>query len=61
LSRAYAKYLQERTVEPNPLEMAHVVVPSDLVRLTAIWRSPRETNPIIGAVGPVAAARPLQT
>src|SRR5467141_1619830 len=33
LSRAYAKYLQERTVEPNPLEMADVVVPSDLVRL----------------------------
>jgi hypothetical protein len=26
LSRAYAKYLQERTVEPNPLEMADVVV-----------------------------------
>src|SRR6476620_11546667 len=33
LSRGYAKYLQERTVEPNPLEMADVVVPSDLVRL----------------------------
>jgi len=33
LSRTYAKYLQERTVEPNPLEMADVVVPSDLVRL----------------------------
>ena len=33
LSRAYAKYLQEGTVEPNPLEMADVVVPSDLVRL----------------------------
>ena len=33
LSHAYAKYLQERTVEPNPLEMADVVVPSDLVRL----------------------------
>jgi hypothetical protein len=33
LSRAYAKYLQERTVEPDPLEMADVVVPSDLVRL----------------------------
>src|ERR1700757_918503 len=33
LSRAYAKYLQERTLEPNPLEMADVVVPSDLVRL----------------------------
>src|SRR6201987_5951688 len=33
LSHAYAKYLQERTVEPNPLEMADVVVPSDLARL----------------------------
>jgi len=33
LSHAYAKYLQERTVEPNPLEMADVVLPSDLVRL----------------------------
>ena len=33
LSHAYAKYLQERTVEPNPLEMADVVVPFDLVRL----------------------------
>jgi hypothetical protein len=33
LSRAYAKHLQERTVEPNPLEMADVVVPSNLVRL----------------------------
>src|SRR5690242_18130995 len=26
---------------------------------SAIWRSPRDTNPIIGAVGPVAAARPF--
>src|SRR5215470_13119773 len=33
LSAAYAKYLQERTDEPNPLEMADVVVPSDLARL----------------------------
>jgi 2-keto-4-pentenoate hydratase/2-oxohepta-3-ene-1,7-dioic acid hydratase in catechol pathway len=33
LSYAYAKYLQERTDEPNPLEMADVVVPSDLARL----------------------------
>ena len=31
LSYAYAKYLRERTNEPNPLEMADVVVPS-------IWR-----------------------
>ena len=33
LSYAYAKYLRERTSEPNPLEMAEVVVPSDLARL----------------------------
>ena len=33
LSYAYAKYLRERTDEPNPLEMADVIVPSDLVRL----------------------------
>lgn len=33
LSYAYAKYLRERTTEPNPLEMADVVVPSDLARL----------------------------
>lgn len=33
LSYAYAKYLDERTNEPSPLEMADVVVPSDLARL----------------------------
>jgi 2-keto-4-pentenoate hydratase/2-oxohepta-3-ene-1,7-dioic acid hydratase in catechol pathway len=33
LSCAYAKYLQERTDESNPLEMADVVVPSKLSRL----------------------------
>jgi 2-keto-4-pentenoate hydratase/2-oxohepta-3-ene-1,7-dioic acid hydratase in catechol pathway len=33
LSYAYAKYLRERTDEPSPLEMADVVVPSDLARL----------------------------
>src|SRR5262249_15849873 len=33
LSHAYAKYLRERTNEPSPLEMADVVVPSDLARL----------------------------
>jgi hypothetical protein len=33
LSRAYAKYLRERTSEPSPLEMADVVVPSDVARL----------------------------
>jgi 2-keto-4-pentenoate hydratase/2-oxohepta-3-ene-1,7-dioic acid hydratase in catechol pathway len=33
LSYAYAKYLRERTNEPRPLEMAEVVVPSDLARL----------------------------
>jgi 2-keto-4-pentenoate hydratase/2-oxohepta-3-ene-1,7-dioic acid hydratase in catechol pathway len=33
LSHAYAKYLRERTSEPSPLEMADVVVPSDLARL----------------------------
>ena len=33
LSYAYAKYLRERTDEPNPLEMAEVVVPSELSRL----------------------------
>jgi hypothetical protein len=33
LSHAYAKYLRERTSEPSPLEMAAVVVPSDLARL----------------------------
>src|SRR5262245_29266529 len=33
LSYAYAKYLRERTNEPNPLEMADVVVPSDLACL----------------------------
>src|ERR1700746_3211852 len=33
LSNAYAKYLQERTAEPNPLEMAEVVLPSELSRL----------------------------
>jgi 2-keto-4-pentenoate hydratase/2-oxohepta-3-ene-1,7-dioic acid hydratase in catechol pathway len=33
LSCAYAKYLQERTDEPNPLEMAEVVAPSTLSRL----------------------------
>jgi 2-keto-4-pentenoate hydratase/2-oxohepta-3-ene-1,7-dioic acid hydratase in catechol pathway len=32
LSYAYAKYLRERTNEPSPLEMADVVVPSDLAR-----------------------------
>jgi hypothetical protein len=30
LSYAYAKYLREQTKEPSPLEMADVVVPSDL-------------------------------
>jgi acylpyruvate hydrolase len=33
LSYAYAKYLRERTNEPSPLDMAEVVVPSDLARL----------------------------
>jgi acylpyruvate hydrolase len=33
LSYAYAKYLRERTDEPNPLEMAEVVVPSELSRV----------------------------
>jgi len=33
LSYAYAKYLRERTHEPSPLDMADVVVPSDLARL----------------------------
>jgi 2-keto-4-pentenoate hydratase/2-oxohepta-3-ene-1,7-dioic acid hydratase in catechol pathway len=33
LSYAYAKYLHERTNEASPLEMADVVVPSDLARL----------------------------
>jgi hypothetical protein len=33
LSYAYAKHLRERTNEPRPLEMADVVVPSDLARL----------------------------
>jgi 2-keto-4-pentenoate hydratase/2-oxohepta-3-ene-1,7-dioic acid hydratase in catechol pathway len=33
LSYAYAKYLRERTNEPHPLEMADVVVPSELARL----------------------------
>jgi len=33
LSYAYAKYLRERTNEPSPLEMADVVIPSDLARL----------------------------
>jgi 2-keto-4-pentenoate hydratase/2-oxohepta-3-ene-1,7-dioic acid hydratase in catechol pathway len=33
LSNAYAKYLRERTSEPSPLEMAEVVVSSDLARL----------------------------
>jgi 2-keto-4-pentenoate hydratase/2-oxohepta-3-ene-1,7-dioic acid hydratase in catechol pathway len=33
LSYAYAKYLRERTAEPSPLEMADVVVPSDLALL----------------------------
>ena len=33
LSYAHAKYLRERTDEPNPLEMAEVVVPSELSRL----------------------------
>jgi 2-keto-4-pentenoate hydratase/2-oxohepta-3-ene-1,7-dioic acid hydratase in catechol pathway len=33
LSCAYAKYLRERTHEPSPVEMADVVVPSDLARL----------------------------
>jgi 2-keto-4-pentenoate hydratase/2-oxohepta-3-ene-1,7-dioic acid hydratase in catechol pathway len=33
LSYAYAKYLAERTNEPSPIEMADVVVPSDLARL----------------------------
>ena len=32
LSYAYAKYLAEKTNEPSPLEMAEVVVPSDLAR-----------------------------
>jgi acylpyruvate hydrolase len=33
LSYACAKYLDEQTNEPSPLEMADVVVPSDLARL----------------------------
>jgi 2-keto-4-pentenoate hydratase/2-oxohepta-3-ene-1,7-dioic acid hydratase in catechol pathway len=33
LSYAYAKYLRERTNEPDPVGMAEVVVPSDLARL----------------------------
>jgi hypothetical protein len=33
LSFAYAKYLRERSNEPSPLEMADVIVPSDLARL----------------------------
>ena len=33
LSYAYAKYLKERTNEPSAVEMADVVVPSDLARL----------------------------
>ena len=33
LSYAYAKYLRERTNEPSPMEMAGVVIPSDLARL----------------------------
>jgi 2-keto-4-pentenoate hydratase/2-oxohepta-3-ene-1,7-dioic acid hydratase in catechol pathway len=33
LSYAYAKYLAERTNEPSPLEMADVVVPSNLAGL----------------------------
>jgi 2-keto-4-pentenoate hydratase/2-oxohepta-3-ene-1,7-dioic acid hydratase in catechol pathway len=33
LSSAYAKYLRERKSEPSPLEMADVVLPSDLARL----------------------------
>src|SRR5262249_47478512 len=33
LSYACAKYLRERTDEARPLEMAEVVVPSDLARL----------------------------
>jgi 2-keto-4-pentenoate hydratase/2-oxohepta-3-ene-1,7-dioic acid hydratase in catechol pathway len=33
LSYVYAKYLRERTNEPNPIEMADVVVPSDLACL----------------------------
>jgi 2-keto-4-pentenoate hydratase/2-oxohepta-3-ene-1,7-dioic acid hydratase in catechol pathway len=33
LSYAYANYLRERTGEPSPLEMAEVIVPSDLALL----------------------------
>jgi 2-keto-4-pentenoate hydratase/2-oxohepta-3-ene-1,7-dioic acid hydratase in catechol pathway len=33
LSHTYAKYLRERSNEPSPIEMAAVVVPSDLARL----------------------------
>ena len=33
LSYTYAKYLRERSNEPSPIEMAAVVVPSDLARL----------------------------
>ena len=33
LSYTYAKYLRERSKEPSPIEMAAVVVPSDLARL----------------------------
>jgi 2-keto-4-pentenoate hydratase/2-oxohepta-3-ene-1,7-dioic acid hydratase in catechol pathway len=33
LNRACAKYLRERANEPSPLEMAEVLVPSDLARL----------------------------
>ena len=33
LSYAYAKYLRERTKEPRPLEMADIVVPSELACL----------------------------
>jgi 2-keto-4-pentenoate hydratase/2-oxohepta-3-ene-1,7-dioic acid hydratase in catechol pathway len=33
LNRACAKYLRERTDEPNPLEMAEALVPPDLARL----------------------------
>src|SRR4029077_20552046 len=57
LSRAYAKYLQERAVEPNPLEMADVVVPSDLVRL--IEGGPRALEAALGEDDGIDIAREL--
>jgi len=58
LSYAYAKYLRERTNELSPLEMADVVVPSDLARLIeGGFRALEAVQTALGAIGWTMSAR----